>query len=350
MPTVSWEGPFAICARRVLELVSVDPGPVEFLLAFDGPACEVPDWLVDGAAVVFSGRCRGPAFARNHAASRATGDVLFFLDADVEPAADCLERVRAAFDNTPDLVAVFGAYDDAPACQTVVGQFRNLLHHHTHVSHPGRAATFWAGCGAVKASAFADLGGFDEDYRHPSVEDIELGMRLRDAGGRIDLDPLLRGKHHKAWTLGSMIRTDIRDRAVPWTKLIAESGEMPVTLNIDWSNRLCGVASLLLAAMIPTTVVAAIRWPGSPLMLCSAAAGLLLLAGLIYAHLDFYRLCRVRRGLAFSASAIFLHWLFYLYASLTFAVVWTSCMLAAARRPAPVDPLAERAADGGVDR
>jgi transposase len=31
-----------------------------------------------------------------------------------------------------------------------VSRFRNLLHHHTHTTHPGPACTFWAGCGAVR--------------------------------------------------------------------------------------------------------------------------------------------------------------------------------------------------------
>ena len=80
--------------------------------------------------------------------------------------------------------------------------FRNLLHHHVHQTGAGPADTFWTGLGAVRRAAFLDIGGFDEArYPHPSVEDIDLGRRLSDAGQPILLDPTIQGTHLKAWTL-----------------------------------------------------------------------------------------------------------------------------------------------------
>jgi glycosyltransferase involved in cell wall biosynthesis len=118
----------------------------------------------------------GPASARNSGAADATGDVVVFVDADVLPHADAVGRIRAAFAADPDLTAVFGSYDDAPADPGVVSQFRNLLHHHVHQQGAGEARTFWAGLGAVRADAFREAGGFDaERYKLPSVEDIDLG-------------------------------------------------------------------------------------------------------------------------------------------------------------------------------
>ena len=44
-------------------------------------------------------------------------------------------------------------------------------------------------------------GGFDaERFPFPSVEDVELGLRLSAQGARIGLDPSVRGKHLKAWS------------------------------------------------------------------------------------------------------------------------------------------------------
>src|SRR5437588_11392284 len=56
----------------------------------------------------------GPAAARNIGSRRATGDVLVFIDADVEVHQDVFDRVRAAFDRDPGLTALFGSYDDDP--------------------------------------------------------------------------------------------------------------------------------------------------------------------------------------------------------------------------------------------
>jgi glycosyltransferase involved in cell wall biosynthesis len=315
MPTVSWTGCLEPCIRAVLEHSAArGGGGAEILVVFDGVAGPPPRWLTDaGVKVLTTGDCRGPAHARNLGAGEATGNVLLFLDADVEIAPDALERIRTAFTATPDLVALFGSYDDAPACNGVVSQFRNLLHHHTHTSHPGRAASFWSGCGAIRSAAFFDVGGFNDDFRHPSVEDIDLGLRVQAAGGRIVLDPAIQCKHHKSWSLRSMVMTDIFRRAVPWTQLILENQDLPVTLNLDWGNRLCGAAALFSAGLLPLSLAIGSWWP-----LLAVPAVLLAMA---WMHLDFYQLCLRRRGVAFAFAAFALHWFFYLYSTLTFAAV-----------------------------
>ena len=331
MPTVSWTGCFEPCIRAVLEHSAArGGGGAEILVVFDGVAGPPPVWLTDaGVKVLTTGDCRGPAHARNLGAGEATGNVLLFLDADVEIAPDALERIRDAFATSPDLVALFGSYDNAPACRGVVSQFRNLLHHHTHTSHPGRAASFWSGCGAIRSAAFFDVGGFDDDFRHPSVEDIELGLRVQAAGGRIVLDPAVQCKHHKSWSLRSMVMTDIFRRAVPWTQLILESHDLPVTLNLDWGNRLCGAAALFSAGLVPLSIAIRSWWP-------LLAVPVVLLA-MAWMHLDFYQLCLRRRGVAFAFAAFALHWLFYLYSTLTFAavVIGTKVSLALGRLPWP---------------
>lgn len=161
---------------------------------------------------------RHPSLARNSGASRAVGDVLVFVDADVTVHPDAFVRIRRAFAADPSLVALFGSYDDAPAAPGVVSRFRNLLHHHVHQSEGGPAGTFWAGLGAVRRDAFEVSGGF---LVHP-LEDIELGMRLSKSGARILLDPDIQGTRLKAWSVWSMARTDLLVRGIPWVGLLPE--------------------------------------------------------------------------------------------------------------------------------
>ena len=162
----------------------------------------------------------GPAEARNLATSRARGEVLVFVDADVIVHPETLEQIARRFEREPGLTALFGAYDDRPVAAGAVSRFRNLLHHHIHVASAGPVDSFWAGLGAVRREAFEAAGGFDAGrYPRPAIEDIELGMRLADRGGRIELDPAIRGTHLKAWTLRSMLATDFARRGVPWTRL-----------------------------------------------------------------------------------------------------------------------------------
>jgi GT2 family glycosyltransferase len=317
MPTVSWTGTFAWCVERCLDLVDAGGDGCELVVVYDGVAPPPPSSLErPGVTVLETGERGGPARARNLAAEAARGEILLFVDADVELAGDVVERVRTLFACEPDRVAVFGTYDDEPRAEGTVSQFRNLLHHHTHVAHAGRAGTFWSGCGAIRTASFLDLGGFDEGYRYPSVEDIELGMRVVAAGGRIDLDPSLRCKHAKAWSLGSMIYTDIVHRARPWTHLIAASHSLPDALNIDWRGRASGVCAVgMIVALAAGLVLPAAGLP--------AVGGMALacLLSLVVLNADFYRLCLRKRGARFAVASVALHWLYYVYSSITFGVV-----------------------------
>ena len=56
----------------------------------------------------------GPAYARNQGARAATGDTLFFIDADDDIYPQPLTRIMAACHEHPEIEALFGSYDDLP--------------------------------------------------------------------------------------------------------------------------------------------------------------------------------------------------------------------------------------------
>mgnify|MGYP003337558265 CR=1 FL=1 len=312
MPTTDFEPTFARCAARVIESLRPDLGD-HFVVVFDGAEPTAPRWLEDAGAVVLStGRRSGPAVARNLGAESARGDVVVFVDADVELAADALERFRRAFDDDPDLCGIFGAYDTDPAAPGLVSRFRNLLHHHTHLRHAGPAETFWSGCGAMRTRSFLDLGGFDPAYEHPSIEDIDLGTRACAAGGRFVLDPSIRCTHHKRWTLASMILTDVFRRAVPWTRRIVRNGRMSKRLGLDVRSRASGVLSVFAAASL-----LAGGFVERAMLLPSCAC----LAAVLALNADFYALCHRRYGIAFAAGSFLLHCLYFTYATIAFGTV-----------------------------
>ncbi|HEU4594716.1 MAG TPA: glycosyltransferase family A protein, partial [Pyrinomonadaceae bacterium] len=237
-------------------LLASDFEPFELIVVDDGSTdggASAAACCARGVEVVALARNSGPAAARNRGAERGRGSVLLFVDADVVVRPDTLARVAALFTERPEVAAVFGSYDDAPAARNFVSQYKNLQHHFVHQHASERAETFWAGCGAVRRAAFEAVGGFDERrYTKPSVEDIELGRRLRRAGFVIALDKGLQVKHLKRWTLPSLLRADIFDRALPWSRLILRDGGggMINDLNLRVRERACaalvGLAFVLL--------------------------------------------------------------------------------------------------------
>ena len=257
----------------------------------------------------------GPAAARNYGARQANGEILFFVDADVVAAPGLLNRVQSIFDAHPEIAAVFGSYDAFPRANNVVSQFRNLLHHYVHQEGSSDASTFWAGCGAIRSEAFQASGGFDEKrFTRPSIEDIELGYRLRRAGYRILLDKELQGTHLKRWTLWSVIQTDIQRRAVPWATLMLESKNLLNDLNVKTAQRVSGALVTLTCVLI---LLAILR----PELL--ALAGLTSLT-VIFLNKDLYRFFFRQRGTLFAAACIPLHFLYFLYSTLSYLFVWVS--------------------------
>src|SRR5882724_6652095 len=251
----------------------------------------------------------GPAAARNEGARRAGGAILFFVDADVVIAPRGIERVQRFFADHPTYAAVFGSYDTRPRAGGMVSRYRNLLHHFVHQRGNRDASTFWAGCGAIRRSAFEAVGGFDAGrFPRPSIEDIELGYRLRAAGHRIRLDPGLQGTHLKRWTLGSIVRTDITRRALPWSRLILESGHAPNDLNLTSEQRVSAALVGLAAASAPLGLWR-LEFLGLP-------AGALLAAAVVNRSL--YAFFRRHGGNRFAALCIALHFLYYLYSGLTY--------------------------------
>jgi glycosyltransferase involved in cell wall biosynthesis len=198
---------------------------------------------------------KGPAYARNQGAEVARGTHLVFLDADVRLHPDALRLIGGLFERQPDIGAAFGAYDATPPARGLVSQYRNLLHHYVHAHEEGEAETFWAGLGAVRAEVFRAAGGFDaRRYPRPQIEDIELGHRIRALGYRILLRPEIQGTHLKRWTLGKMIVTDVRDRGIPWMRLIRQRPASSGTLNLRTGEKvytvLAGVAIVSLLAAL----------------------------------------------------------------------------------------------------
>jgi glycosyltransferase involved in cell wall biosynthesis len=275
------------------ELIVVDDASTDETRAI---AAEYADRVVEGES-----QARGPAFARNAGVAISRGEIVLFIDADVVVHRDAIGRMMDTFAGTR-ADAVVGSYDDKPAAAGIVSQYRNLLHHFVHQKSAGDVSSFWAGCGAVKKSAFNSAGGFDaKRFHHAEMEDVELGYRLVDAGYALVLDPRMQGTHRKKITLAGMIKADFLRRGVPWARVLLDRGEFlkPRGLSLGISERV----SVLSSALIAVGIIAAAALQSKSLAIATAT----LLAMFIIANAGFFKRLLELRGLAFAVAAIPLH-------------------------------------------
>ena len=263
-----------------------------------------------GARVLIMPQNGGPGAARNFAAQYAVGDILWLVDSDVVAHPGGPAQIAAAFAD-PTVHAVFGSYDDAPAGQSWMSQYKNLMHRYYHQRGRRESATFWAGCGALRKSAFLAVGGFDvKTYTRPSIEDIELGYRIRAAGGRILLLPDLQGKHLKVWTLRNAVQTDIFARAIPWSRLMIGRDGLTNDLNISRPERgRAGLAGLWLLSLLILPVAPGL-W-GLPLAL---------LAVVVLVNWPLLRFLYRTAGLSVAVRGGLYHQIYYVYSATAF--VW----------------------------
>jgi GT2 family glycosyltransferase len=252
----------------------------------------------------------GPAKARNLGARNSKGDILFFTDADVIVPSDIVERIVVVFQKDPDLAAFFGSYDDAPSETNFLSQYKNLFHHYVHQNSNESASTFWTGCGAIRRDVFMQLGGFDERYRLPSIEDIELGYRLKKAGYKIRFYKEFMVKHLKHWGFWSLLKTDFFNRALPWTTLILKSNQFIDDLNLKRTSRISVIAVYIMC--LSAVMALLIPWFLMPAVLSALA--------LLSLNRDLYLFFMKKRGIGFTVKALFWHWFYYFYSGMAFAI------------------------------
>lgn len=289
----------------------LDPRPREVIVTIDGCDGEIMRAAEGrGFRVVTNDSAPGVSATRNAGAKSAADSILVFADSDVQIPRDFIARAVAAFAAHPEAAAVIGSYDDAPAAPRIISRYRNLLHHYTHQNGSRDARTFWAGCGAIRRDVFLSVGGFDESYRLPSVEDIDLGYRLRKAGHRIRLVPDWQVKHLKQWTFADLIFTDIGRRAIPWTRLLEYEGRLDNDLNIDHRSRLS--AGLVCAGLASTGF--GFFW--RPALLVGVS--LLVIATAV--NWKFYRFLASRVGWPFAIACVPLHWIYFSGAAIGYVI------------------------------
>lgn len=147
----------------------------------------------------------GAAAARNHGAKHAVGTMLLFVDADVLIEPDVIYQLLCRLRETRAAAAV-AVYRPCSAAQGRLAGFQAALVHHVFSTIDADESPYLGTqCTLVARHAFVAVGGFSCAYRGATVEDFELGARLRQSGARILLAPAAQITHMHRYRLRQFI-------------------------------------------------------------------------------------------------------------------------------------------------
>ncbi len=234
--------PLLVRTIACLEVQRPLPGIFQVVVVDDGSSDGTGQWLnsypgpLDLEAVILPGN-RGRAAARNTGATRASRRLLLFLDGDMEfgPYLVCGHAHRHRNENHVILGRVqyersLGRRGFARYIET-----RGSAKLPTGMSLPGRY--FLSGHVSFPHHLFQAAGGFDERFQAHGGEDLDLGMRLVQAGARLVWAPDLVVRHLHIRTLNMVIdmTREYGLRSVPL--LLDKHPELYEQLKLDWPER-----------------------------------------------------------------------------------------------------------------
>lgn len=157
----------------------------------------------------------GPARARNNGIGLSRGKYLLFLNDDAVCDSKLLDvhlHFHKQFEKIKLKTAVLGRFDYLE--DDVDKLFMNLLNKSTLIFAYSEMNSnnfyawnyFWTCNLSILKSAVIDVGMFDEDFREPMMEDIELGLRLSMHGYNIFFTEQAVTHHHHTISLDSFLR------------------------------------------------------------------------------------------------------------------------------------------------
>lgn len=165
-------------ARLEPAFQSLDPAAYEVIVTDDGDTSTTRDAVAGKAGVRWTaGPRRGPAANRNNGARVARGEFLVFIDDDCLPDRDTLRAYAGVTSDGADVYEGRVTVRDGitTPCQTAP---LNL-----------EGGALWSCNLAISRAAFEALGGFDERYPLPHMEDVDFRERLRAAGMTVRFVP-----------------------------------------------------------------------------------------------------------------------------------------------------------------
>jgi len=171
---------------KVLSRLAETKHPIEIVIVDSGSKDNTVKIAKQSTDKVYLIREQGISKAKNYGAQKASREILVFLDADVKPSADFVDKVVETFNDAVVVGATCHIVPEHPNLgETLFFHFYNLLIQVCSKFKPHSRGEFLA----VRRKSFLAVGGFDETM--PCLEDHELTYRLSKLGKFVFIEDLV---------------------------------------------------------------------------------------------------------------------------------------------------------------
>jgi len=186
--------------RDQYEIIVVDDGSTDDTVAF---VAGFPD------VRLLSTPPRGPAAARNRGIAAAQGDVILFTDADCAPRSDWARTMLDGLERSgaDGAKGIYETHQRSLVARFVQIEYETRYARMARRAHIDFIDTYSA---AYRREVLTKVGGFDERFPFPSVEDQELSFRVTERGYRLAFVPDAVVDHLHAATVRAYARKKFR--------------------------------------------------------------------------------------------------------------------------------------------
>jgi GT2 family glycosyltransferase len=173
---------------------------MEIVVVDDGSTDSTAAVVAEAGVRYLVQRNSGPAAARDAGWRSAAGEIIIFMDDDVVPERDAVVELVRALEHVDGVGAVVLPLDTT-----------SLISHYIHVDAivdhkvvDGSVQWLITAAAAFRRDALERVNGFDLGFR-PAGEDVDLSLRLVEAGCALRVEPAARVRHHHRASLRSLI-------------------------------------------------------------------------------------------------------------------------------------------------
>jgi glycosyltransferase involved in cell wall biosynthesis len=245
--------------RERFEVVVVDDG------SRDETASIAETWAAEDCARrrLIRGAGNGPGSARNLGIRSSRGAWIAFTDSDTMPAPEWLERALAAL-RRHGAVALEGAVEPWPP---------ESIGPRTHQVVNRNGGLYMTANMIYRRDLLEELGGFDERFTEPFLEDSDLAFRVMDSGHEIPFASDVRVRHH---VRSSGLRDTLKStRHQRWLSLLARKHPDRYWTQLRPAVRpLSSVDVDVMVGLLSAAALVKTKGPGRAVLLAVAANGL----------------------------------------------------------------------------